>query len=68
MNEQQKAEIERLAGIVHAKQQRWRWLGMCNTPTDPDAARQQTVEYRLAETEWLVAESDLWRAQAQLTQ
>jgi hypothetical protein len=61
---EERAEIERLAAVVHDKQQLFRMFGMLNTiGLTPEELKQQTRAYELARREMWRAESELQTAQ-----
>jgi hypothetical protein len=62
----QSLELRVLATTWDDACQRFRWLGMMNTPTDPVARLEQTFQYEKARTEMLVAEHRLLEFQASL--
>jgi hypothetical protein len=57
-----KYEVAVLAEDYDAKSQRFRYMQMSNTATDPEARRQQTIDYHVAEAEMLEAWKALERA------
>ena len=63
MNEIKEATIARLAGIAHDRRQRYKMLGMMQTSSDPEKARQQVIDYELAYAALLESEKELREAQ-----
>jgi len=55
MNEAKKVKIEQLAATAHAKGERYRMMGMMNTPTEPAAKKQSAIEYAAARGEMIDA-------------
>ena len=65
MNADKKYEISVLAEDAHHKSERFKLLGLQNTPTDYDAATKARIEYELARAEMMEAEGRLFWAQLQ---
>lgn len=63
MNEGARYAIAVLAADVQEKRERFRMLGMMNTPTEPEQKQRAAVEYELARTEVIEAEAALHRVQ-----
>ena len=59
MNDDRKAEIEKLAGILFDKRRYYHNLGMMQTPTDPEEAKKSAQAYAVAEAEMYDAEKAL---------
>ena len=59
MDEEKKVKIERLAAIAHDKSERFKVMGMMNTPTEPANKRQIAVEYAVARGEMIDANRSL---------
>lgn len=55
----ERAEIARLAGIVHDLRNRVQGLGMMNVFAEPDLARQQSMDFAVARAELFKAQADL---------
>lgn len=63
MTEDERYEIAVLAEAYHDARERFRALEQMNRPTDPDKARQATVDLEIARVELTEAFSLLQRAQ-----
>lgn len=55
MNEEKRAKIERLAATAHDKSEKYRMIGMMNTPSEPDAKKKSAIEYAVARDEMIEA-------------
>ena len=55
MDEEKKVKIEQLAATAHDKSERYKMIGMMNTPNEPDAKKQSAVEFAIARGEMIEA-------------
>lgn len=62
MDEEKKLKIEQLAAIAHDKSERFKIMGMMNTPTEPAEKRKSAVEYAVARAEMIDANRALENA------
>ena len=53
------AHLRQLAATAHDKGERYKMLGMMNTPSDPDEKKQSAIEYAIARGEMIDASNAL---------
>jgi hypothetical protein len=59
MKEEKKIKIEQLAATAHDKSEKYKMLGMMNTPSEPEAKKQSAIEYAVARGEMIEANREL---------